>query len=310
MKKFNDIFRQWDGKKVSRHLYTHVHELTVNIGTRCIATPESLKKAEEYIKKTFDSLGLSWTEQECRYGGLRSSNIIVPIKFVPSPARTYIICAHYDTVCTTPGADDNGSALAVLLEVGRFLSEWRGRENLDLEVKLIAFTLEEPPVFHTGKQGSRIYARRARKERERIDGVLCLEMVGYFRDEEGSQSYPLPFVFRRFPKKGNFITVVGNWRSKEITGSIVAAFKKNPGLPVEYFNIIGKGWMMLPLRFSDHASFWDYGYKAVMITDTAFYRNPHYHSQGDRIETLNFPVMAEVVKSLLLFLSQERFRQK
>ncbi len=194
--------------------------------------------------------------------------------------------------------------MAVLLELGRFLEQWR-EEKLNLEVKLIAFTLEEPPVFYTGRQGSRVYARRARKERERIDGVLCLEMVGYFRDEEGSQGYPLPFIFRRFPKKGDFVAVVGNWGSRELTHSIVAAFRKNPNLPVEYFNIMGKGWMMPPLRFSDHASFWDYGYKAVMITDTAFYRNPHYHSPGDRMETLNFPVMAEVVRSLLFFLSQE-----
>jgi hypothetical protein len=173
--------------------------------------------------------------------------------------------------------------------------------DLDLAVKLVSFALEEPPVFGTGKMGSRIHARKARRAGEKIDGMICLEMVGYTCGEPGCQRYPLPLIFLNYPREGNFIGLVGNLRSKGFLRSLHQAFRRNGNLPAITLTVPGGGWLMPAVRMSDHASFWDQGFKAVMITDTAFYRNPHYHLPTDTLETLDFEFMRALVESLMIF---------
>jgi Zn-dependent M28 family amino/carboxypeptidase len=168
----------------------------------------------------------------------------------------------------------------------------------------VSFALEEPPAYGTEYMGSRVYAKQAASRGERIDAMICLEMVGYACPEPGCQSYPFPLMFFGYPKEGNFIGIVGNFESRGFSRSVRDSFRKNPELPVIHLTVPFNGWIMPAVRLSDHASFWDAGFKAVMITDSAFYRNPHYHLPSDRPETLDYRFMAELVESLVIFLSQ------
>jgi Zn-dependent M28 family amino/carboxypeptidase len=208
------------------------------------------------------------------------------------------------------GADDNASAIAVQLETARQLRSKLGEKKLDLSVKFVSFPLEEPPTYGTRHMGSKIYARKAKVEKENIDGMLCLEMVGYTCHQEGCQNYPFPLMFMGYPKEGNFIGIVGNFSSKGLTSSLYKAFQKNRDLPVVKLTVPLGGWAMPSVRLSDHASFWDQGYKAVMITDTAFYRNPHYHTPSDTMDKLDFRFMAELVESLVMFFMEVSGRGK
>jgi Zn-dependent M28 family amino/carboxypeptidase len=149
--------------------------------------------------------------------------------------------------------------------------------------------------------GSRVYAKRARQEQEKIDGMICLEMVGYACYEPGCQHYPFPLGFFGYPKEGNYIGIVSNFKSGEFTQALFEAFQKNPELPVIKSKIPFNGRILPAVRLSDHASFWDQGFKAVMITDTAFFRNPYYHRPSDTKEKLDYRFMAELVESLLIF---------
>jgi Zn-dependent M28 family amino/carboxypeptidase len=176
----------------------------------------------------------------------------------------------------------------------------------DLSVVFVSFALEEPPVYGTRHMGSRVFAEQARHRNERIDGMLCLEMVGYTCSEPGCQSYPFPLMFLGYPKDGNFIGIVGNFNSLGLTRDILKSFQKNPHLPAIKLTVPFNGWIMPAVRLSDHASFWDEGFPAVMITDSAFYRNPHYHLPSDRMDTLDDRFMAELVESLVMFLMQHR----
>jgi Zn-dependent M28 family amino/carboxypeptidase len=231
---------------------------------------------------------------------------VAEISFCPDPSNCYLLGAHYDSVFGTVGADDNASAIAVQLETARHLAALKGREELDLTVKFVSFALEEPPVFGTRYMGSRVYARKARKEKEKIDGMICLEMVGYSCHEPGCQGYPFPLMFSGYPKKGNFIGIVGNISSKKFTRALSREFQRNRELPVVNLTVPLGGWLLPSVRLSDHSSFWDQGFKAVMITDTAFFRNPHYHLPSDTMEKLDYTFMAELVESLVIFFRSHR----
>jgi Zn-dependent M28 family amino/carboxypeptidase len=154
--------------------------------------------------------------------------------------------------------------------------------------------------------GSRVYATKARKEQVEIDGMICLEMVGYACYEPGCQHYPFPLGFFGYPKEGNYIGIVGNFKSGGFTKALFKEFQNNPELPVIKLKIPFNGWILPAVRLSDHASFWDQGFKAVMITDTAFFRNPHYHRPSDTMEKLDYRFMAELVESLLIFFKAHR----
>ena len=244
------------------------------------------------------------------YQELKVANVVAEISSDSSgshPSRTYIVGAHYDSVTGTVGADDNASAIAVQLETARNLKAFfDNNSKLDLKVKFVSFALEEPPVYGTRYMGSRVYAKKARQENEKIDGMICLEMVGYACYEPGCQNYPFPLQFFGYPKEGNFIGIVGNIKSRGFIKDLLAGFQNNRDLPVIKLSVPFNGYILPAVRLSDHASFWDKGYKAVMITDSAFFRNPHYHLPSDTMDKLDYRFMAELVESLMLFFKSHR----
>ena len=282
-------------------LRAHVKTLTRDIGERSVAYPKNLLRTHEYIESFYRDIGLTVRTEPYRYGDFTVSNVVAELSFNKNPGKCFLVGAHYDSVAGTVGADDNASAIAVQLEIARQVSLIREREELDFSVVFVSFALEEPPVYGTAFMGSRVYAGKARKEKQKIDGMICLEMVGYTCNVPGCQDYPFPLMFFGYPAEGNFIGVVGNFGSRKFSRSIFQAFQKNPALPVVKLTVPFNGWLLPSVRLSDHASFWDQGYPAVMITDSAFYRNPHYHLPSDTLDKLDFQFMAELVKSLTLF---------
>ena len=278
-------------------LRQHVEVLAVDIGRRSVLGGDGLDRAEAYVHGALESVGLEVMRQAYDYRGREVANLIATLPGRATEEPYYLVGAHYDTVPTTPGADDNASAVAVLLELARRLPGIATRAP----VRLAAFTLEEPPTFHTRHQGSRVYARRARRAGERVLGAAVLEMVGYTARR---QHYPLVLQWAGYPKEGNFIGVIGDWRSKRFGRAVLKGFAKNGRPPVESLFVPLRGWVLPATRLSDHASFWDQGYPALMITDTAFMRNPHYHLPSDTIDTLDFPFMAELVRSLEFVLAE------
>jgi Zn-dependent M28 family amino/carboxypeptidase len=273
-------------------LYDHVHALSVAIGSRSVAEHDRILRAESYIRGFLEEQGVPYALQGYDHEGKRFSNIIVELKGTVQPDESVIVGAHYDTIHGTPGADDNASAVAVLLELCRDLREYRPERTL----KLIFFVLEEPPAFMTPAMGSHVYAEQARQRGERIHGMISLEMVGYFNDAAGSQAFPVPGMHWLYPDRGNFIGVIGNVQSRELTLTVAEALKVGADIPVEHL-------VALPfvpgVGLSDHGPFWKMGYRAVMVTDTAFYRNPNYHTPNDTIETLRFDKMSQIVRGMV-----------
>jgi len=293
--------RMIDIQETVERLQQHMKMLTVSIGERSIYRPENLAKTRTYIESFYRDLGLPVESQAYHYKDLEVGNVITRIDFGEKPSRVFLLGAHYDSVAGTVGADDNAASIAVQLETARHLKNLTGASNANVAVKFVSFALEEHPTYATRYMGSKVYARKARSEGEKIEGMICLEMVGYFCDEPGRQSYPFPLMFMNYPKEGNFIGIVGNSSSRGLTRSLERAFQKNPSLPVVTLTAPLNGWVMPSIRLSDHSSFWDANYHAVMITDSAFYRNPHYHLPSDTMDKLDFRRMAELVKSLLIF---------
>jgi hypothetical protein len=279
----------------------HVAFLTRTIGERSVRVPGNLSRARDYISRCFADAGLNPRLEPYMYGETEVANVVAEVTCSKTPSKQYVVGAHYDSVAGTVGADDNASAVAVLLELARRLKSLSDQDGFDLAVTFVSFPLEEPPVFSTRFMGSRVYAGRARREGRAISGMICLEMVGYRCREPGCQRYPFPLMFLGYPKEGDFIGLVGNFRSRSLTQSLYRAFARNPRLPVVKLSVPFSGWLVPAVRLSDHAPFWDEGFKAVMVTDTAFYRNPHYHTPSDTIDNLDFEFMAEVTESLVLF---------
>jgi Zn-dependent M28 family amino/carboxypeptidase len=293
--------RMIDIQQTIEQLREHVKALTVTIGERSVNVPENLKKTASYIKSFYRDIGMALHSQPYAYDNLTVENIVAEVSFSSNPKYRFLVGAHYDSVTGTVGADDNASAIAVQLEVARYLKTRVGTDTLDLTVKFVSFALEEPPAYGSRHMGSRIYAKHARRAKEQIDGMICLEMVGYTCRESGCQDYPFPLMFMDYPKKGNFIGMVNNFKSRRFARTMFEQFQKNKQLPVVKLTVPFSGWAMPAVRLSDHASFWDQGFKAVMVTDSAFYRNPYYHTPADTMDKLDFEFMAEVVESLVIF---------
>ena len=295
---------QFDKKDSMQRIEAHLHLLTEEIGERSIRHWDRHAKARDAIYDHFESVGLQPTFETYDYEGMPVSNVIAEIPPGENSTQRYIIGAHYDTVSGTVGADDNASGVAVLLELANVLQHNRDLMQNGPSIRLVAFALEEPPVFSTRFMGSKVHARAMKANQERLDGMICLEMVGYTCHQQGCQSYPFPLNLMGYPETGDFIGIVGNFSSRRFTAALMDAFDKNPALPNISLSVPFNGWLTPAIRLSDHASFWDQGFNAVMITDTAFYRNPHYHLPSDTMETLDVDFMAELVRSLLLFFTK------
>ena len=275
----------------------HINRLAVDIGPRPITNELSIKKTESYIINYLKNMGLQVHQQQYKYGNYDIANIIACSQENLFPSKYYVIGAHYDSVPETYGADDNASGIAVLLEVAHYTIQ----EKISLPVCFVAFTAEEPPTFGTRYQGSKIFVKSVKEKKDEILGAMILEMVGYTSIE---QAYPMFLKWMGYPSKGNFIGIVGNRKSKKFGQSIFQSFKKNEQLPVETLFVPFNGWILPDTRLSDHSPFWDAGLPAVMITDTAFFRNPNYHTPQDTFDTLDYFFMAELVKSLLITLKK------
>lgn len=298
-----------DIRTTTERLKEHMKALTETIGERSVRYPEKLRKTADYIESFYTGLGLQARREPYLYGDFVVENVVAEVSLGERPSQRFLVGAHYDSVTGTVGADDNASAVAVQLELARNLCAMKGREALDLSVRFVSFALEEPPAYATPFMGSRVYVGKMREQGDKLDGMICLEMVGYTCHEPGCQEYPFPLMFLGYPKEGNFIGMVGNVDSRGFMKKIYKAFLGNPDLPVVKLTVPFNGWVMPSVRLSDHASFWDEGYKAVMITDSAFYRNPHYHLPTDTMEKLDYRFMAELVESLVLFFRSEGERK-
>jgi Zn-dependent M28 family amino/carboxypeptidase len=285
-------------EEIRANLAAHLRYLSVELGDRSIYRPRSLKAAEDYVFDNFLRQGYEPRRQTFIYQREEVSNIIAGDA---SPRGYYLLGAHFDTVAGTPGADDNASGVAVLLEVARLA---RGL-TLPKPWAFVGFTTEEPPAFFTPYMGSRVYAKRARQEKHRILGMLGLEMVGYYRNEPGSQYIPLTLRLLGYSNIGNFIGLVGNRRSKPLLIRLDKAIRQGSKLPTATLAAPLSGHLLPEVRLSDHANFWDEGYPAIMLTDTAFMRNPHYHGGGDVMANLDLDAMTELVLGLVNFLRQE-----
>jgi hypothetical protein len=242
-----------------------------------------LEQAARYIEREFLKIGLEVQEDFFQWEGESYKNIVAEKKGVVFPHRVFILGAHYDTVPRSPGADDNASAIAVLLEVARNIQP----DPLDITVRFIAFSLEEYNFI-----GSAHYVEKLKKREEEVLGMISLEMVGFIGPKQNYPSYLNP---KYYPNVGDFIAIIGNERSKELVEKICKSFKTHiPQLPLEFLIAPGQGEEMEEVRLSDHSPFWDQGFPALMVTDTSLLRNPNYHLPSDRMETLNFEFMRKV----------------
>lgn len=267
-------------------LRKHVEFLAGPLAKRDHAHVGTLNRAAAYIQQGFAEAGGRVSVQAFDVDGFRYSNIVA--RFGPAEGSPLIVGAHYDVNAGTPGADDNASGVAGLLEVARLL----GKSVPAAPVELVAYTLEEPPYFRSEQMGSWHHAHDLVSRGVQPQLVLVLEMIGYFSDAPDSQSFPVPLLGMLYPERGNFIAVVGHAGNVGIVRRVKAAMSAASLLPVRSIN--APAW--LPgVDFSDHASYWLHGIPAVMVTDTSFYRNPNYHEPDDRPETLDYRRMAMVV---------------
>jgi hypothetical protein len=244
---------------------------------------QKLEQAARYVGEEFLKSGLDVNEDRFEWEGKSYKNIVAEKRGMTSPHRVLILGAHYDTVSGSPGADDNASAVALLLEVARNIQAVPPENT----VRLIAFSLEEYDFA-----GSAHYVGNLNKGGEEILGMISVEMVGFTGSR---QDYPPYLNPKHYPNVGDFIAIIGNERSKELLEKVCQSFKTNiPELPLEFLIVPGNGEGMDDVRLSDHSAFWDQGVSALMITDTGFLRNPNYHLASDRMETLNFKFMQKV----------------
>jgi len=258
---------------------------------------ERLEQAGNYIEAQFRSLGLRVERNTVPFEGIISQNILGYKDGSDDSKDYFVLAAHYDTVQGSPGADDNASAVAGLLEIAKLL------KSVPLKTTLLfaGFTLEE-----YGFIGSRQFADSARQNDDRIKGMISLEMLGYRDHKPGSQSYPPYMDADQYPDTGDFIAVVGNEPSALLTADIVDNMKLTvPQLPVEPLVLPGSGEQFVDIRLSDHSPFWDNGYPAVMITDTAYFRNPNYHKPTDTLETLDLDFIRDASAGVAGFLKTQ-----
>jgi hypothetical protein len=242
-----------------------------------------LEQTAQYIQKEFKGMGFEVWEDFFQWEGRSYKNIVTEKRGRGSSDKVFILGAHYDTVPGSPGADDNASAIAVLLEVARNIQ----KESLNATVRFIAFSLEE-----TGYVGSMHYVKEAKRKGDKIAGMISLEMVGFTGLK---QSYPPYLNPKYYPNVGDFIGIIGNEMSKELLEKVRSSFRIHiHQLPVEYLIVPKNGEGMEEVRLSDHQTFWDNGFQALMVTDTAFLRNPNYHLPSDTKETLDYEFMRKV----------------
>jgi len=289
-----------------------VHTIAGDIGARSLTVaPANLEIAAKYIEQNLAKSGCKVDHQffkvvvtdlftpvvtkdsiTTKTIELTARNVVGEIAGHKQPEEIIVIGAHYDSVFDCPAANDNGSGVAAMLEIARALAALKPNKT----VRFVAFANEEQPFFGTESMGSQQYARQCHERGEKIVGMMSLETMGFFSDLPNSQRLPHDFFKLLYPTKGNFIAFVANWRSRHFLDKCVSSFGKAVDFPHESAAL---PTFIRGVSFSDHASFWNYGYPALMITDTAFYRYPQYHTDEDTPDKLDYDRLARVVSGLI-----------
>lgn len=272
-----------------QRLEAHVRMLADELVPRDYAHPDNLNRAAAYIRQEMERAGGDPWEQPYEAGSSTYRNVAAA--FGPETGERIVVGAHYDAAGPYPAADDNASGVAGLIELAHLLA----RDPPPGRVELVAYPLEEPPFYRTPHMGSAVHAASLKRQGVRVRVMISLEMIGYFTDAPGSQKLPLAALRPFYPSRGNFIAVVGRLGQPLLVRRIKRAMLRATPLAVHSIN--APRWVP-GVDFSDHLNYWDAGYPAVMITDTAFYRNPHYHTAHDTASTLDYVRMAQVVQGV------------
>lgn len=271
------------------HLKEHVFFLTQVYPARSYENTASLDQCADYIFNHFSSLELDPSRQPYSDDQYSFQNVLA--SYLPEKKQRVVVGAHYDVCGPFMGADDNASGVAGLLELARLFSE--NQPALDYGIDFVAYSTEEPPYFRGPLMGSYVHAESIAPQKANVKLMVVLEMIGYFNESAGSQKYPIGFLNAIYPTRANFIALVGRtqefWSVRKFKKSFLSASR----LPMKSINA--------PVSFdgldrSDHRNYWIFGMKAIMVTNTSFYRNHHYHTDGDTPETLDFEKMREVVQ--------------
>jgi Zn-dependent M28 family amino/carboxypeptidase len=267
-----------------------VETLSGKVGIRNVRHAAALLVAARFIEAELTVAGVMVERQTFAADGVGTANLIVTILGGRAAREIVVVGAHYDTAERTPGADDNASGVAAVLELARLAARRRPARTL----RFVFFTNEEPPYFQTEKMGSLVYARACRSRGDNVTAALSIESVGIFSDAPKSQHYPWPFSWF-YPSTGNFVAFIGNPASRDLTRRATVAFRQHATVGSEAAvlpdSIDGVGW-------SDHWAFWQVGYPAVMVTDTAVFRNRGYHQPTDTLEKLDYDRLGRAVRGL------------
>ena len=277
--------------ELENRLRAHVVRLSESSVGRNFIDEDYLTPAKNYISDQFRGFGYKPSFQSYNVYGDKYSNIVIDVAAKDIKAPVLIVGAHYDSVEGCPGANDNASGVAALIEIGRYFSKV---SLSDYRLRLVAFANEEPYFFQTDEMGSLVYARSL-PDTEEIFGMISLETIGYYTNEKGSQRYPKLFD-KMYPDTGNFISFIGNLQSRKLVSSSISLFRQHSAVPSEG---VAAPAIVPGVAWSDHWSFWMQGHNAIMVTDTAPYRYEHYHKNTDTPDKLNYPQYAKVVYGLI-----------
>ncbi len=288
---FNNSAQSTDTNLIIHHLT----EITKTKGFRNFLNVDLLNKTADYISKEFEKYADTVYFQEYQVEGLTYKNVIC--SFGIRNKDRVIVGAHYDVCGAQEGADDNASGIVGLLEIARQL---KGK-CLNHQIDLVAYTLEEPPYFRTENMGSYVHAKSLKDNDVAVYGMISLEMIGFFKEEKRTQDYPIGLLKLFYGSRGNYITLVNKFSKGKFARNFTDDYKNSKLLPIKKFN----GPRALPgIDFSDHLNYWNFGFSALMLTDTAFYRNKNYHQTTDVMETLDISKMAKVIDATLKTLTK------
>lgn len=287
---FIAAFNSYSQKSDTVLIKKHLTEITKTKGYRYFTNIDLLNKTADYIAAEFKKYADTSYFQEYKVNGQTYKNVIC--SFGSKHTKTVVVGAHYDVCGEQEGADDNASGIVGLLELARML---QGKE-LNYKLDLVAYTLEEPPFFRTENMGSYVHAKSLVDNKTDVYGMISLEMIAYFKEEKKTQDYPISMLKLFYGSRGNYITLVNKFAKGKFARKFTRKYKKTKSIRTKKFN----GPRSLPgIDFSDHLNYWNFGFSALMLTDTAFYRNKNYHQPTDTMETLDLPKMAKVIDGVL-----------
>jgi hypothetical protein len=271
-------------------LKEEVNYLSVKIGDRSMPHPDALQAASDYLANHLREQGYTVVELPYSVGSEKVHNLEATLPGTDGALGQVVVGAHYDSVAGTVAANDNGTGVAAVLEIARLVQQMKFRRT----IRFVLFVNEEPPYFQTAMMGSRVYAHQLRHDGVPVSAMLSLETIGFYSDQAGSQKYPSPLSLF-YPSKGDFIAFVGNTQSRGLVRDSIRSFRESTRFPSEGIaapdSWLGIGW-------SDQWSFWQEGYPGIMVTDTAPFRYPYYHTRIDTVDKVNFDRMARVVEGI------------